>query len=86
MIHTISILVICRRTASDNVSRSLGHSDSKITKEIYLHMTKKLKQIEESQISKANLLCLFFMSSRIKSFNNLPLFIYTKKKKSSENQ
>ena len=34
----------------DTISRRLGHSDSKITREIYLHVTKKLQEKENAQL------------------------------------
>ena len=34
----------------DAISRRLGHEDSVITKQIYLHVTQKLKEQEEEQI------------------------------------
>ena len=40
----------------DAISRRLGHSDSAITKEVYLHVTEKLKKQEEEQLSKVKLL------------------------------
>lgn len=40
----------------DTISRRLGHSDSKVTKEIYLHVTKKLKEKEQNQIREIKIL------------------------------
>lgn len=34
----------------DAISRRLGHSDSKVTKEIYLHVTERLREKENEQI------------------------------------
>lgn len=40
----------------DTISRRLGHSDSKVTKEIYLHVTKKLKEKERDRIREIKIL------------------------------
>ena len=40
----------------DAISRRLGHADSKVTREIYLHITKKLKEQENEQIRNIKLL------------------------------
>lgn len=40
----------------DAISRRLGHSDSDITKEIYFHVTEKMKEREERQLEKITLL------------------------------
>ena len=34
----------------DTISRRLGHADSQITRQIYLHVTKKLREKENEQI------------------------------------
>ena len=40
----------------DLISRRLGHADSKITREIYIHVTKKRKQAEDDAIRAVNLI------------------------------
>ena len=32
----------------DAIARRLGHSDSKITREVYMHVTQKLKERDEA--------------------------------------
>lgn len=54
--HTHASLLLAEGIDVDAISRRLGHADSKITKDIYLHMTEKLKQAEENQISKVKIL------------------------------
>lgn len=40
----------------DTISRRLGHADSRITKEIYLHVTKKLQEKERQRIKEMKLI------------------------------
>ena len=54
--HTHASLLAAAGMSLDAISRSLGHSDSAITKEVYLHVTEKLKKQEEEQLSKVKLL------------------------------
>ena len=48
--HTHASLMMENGMNEDSISRRLGHTNSKITKEIYLHATNKLKEKENSQI------------------------------------
>lgn len=48
--HTHASLLLENGVSIDAISRRLGHENSKITKEIYLHLTQKLKEQEEEQI------------------------------------
>lgn len=54
--HTCASLFLANGVSVDTISRRLGHSDSKITKEIYLHMTGKLKQADEIALSRTVIL------------------------------
>ncbi|MCM1400359.1 MAG: site-specific integrase [Clostridium sp.] len=54
--HTHASLLLAEGIDIDSISRRLGHNNSKVTKEIYIHMTEKLKQSEEEKLSKINLL------------------------------
>ena len=54
--HTHASLLAAAGMSLDAISRRLGHSDSAITKEVYLHVTEKLKKQEEEQLSKVKLL------------------------------
>lgn len=49
--HTHASLLIEKGVSVDAVARRLGHSDNKITQEIYIHMTKKLQE-KENEIFK----------------------------------
>lgn len=48
--HTHASLLLANGMTLDAISRRLGHEDSVITKQIYLHVTQKLKEQEEEQI------------------------------------
>ena len=54
--HTSASLFIAAGVPLETVSRRLGHSDSRITKEIYLHLTSKLKEADNRYISGAKIL------------------------------
>lgn len=56
MRHTHASLLLEKGISVDTISRRLGHEDSRVTKEIYLHITEKLKEKDNEQISKV---CLF---------------------------
>lgn len=47
--HTHASLLIENGISIDAVARRLGHSDTKITKAIYIHMTKKIQEKENEQ-------------------------------------
>lgn len=55
-LRTCASLFLANGVSVDTISRRLGHSDSKITKEIYLHMTGKLKQADEIALSRTVIL------------------------------
>lgn len=48
--HTHASLLMEQGIGIDTISRRLGHSDSKVTKEIYLHVTERLKEKENEQL------------------------------------
>lgn len=54
--HTHASLMMENGMSEDSISRRLGHANSKITKEIYLHATKKLKEKENSQMKSIKIL------------------------------
>lgn len=48
--HTHASLLMEQGVSIDTISRRLGHADSQITRQIYLHVTKKLREKENEQI------------------------------------
>lgn len=48
--HTHASLLLANGVLIDTISRRLGHENSKVTKEIYLHATQKLALIDNEQI------------------------------------
>lgn len=54
--HTHASLLMEQGMDVDSISRRLGHENSKITKEIYLHVTKKLKEKDFEKISSIKIL------------------------------
>lgn len=54
--HTATSLLIASGVPLDTVSRMLGHEDSEITKEIYLHVTKKLIEKDNAYLKDAKVL------------------------------
>ena len=54
--HTHASLLMTQGVNIDTISRRLGHEDSKITKEIYLHVTKLLIEKDNAQLNQVNLL------------------------------
>ena len=50
--HTHASLLLAKGIDVDTISRRLGHEDSRITKEIYLHVTKDLKELDNKQMGK----------------------------------
>ena len=54
--HTTASLLIADGVPLETVSRMLGHSNSKITKEIYLHITEGLKERDNKLLKNANML------------------------------
>lgn len=54
--HTHASLLMEAGVPIDVISRRLGHENSKVTKEIYLHVTKRLKQKDDELIGKVSIL------------------------------
>lgn len=54
--HTSASLLIANGVPLETVSRRLGHSNSKVTREIYLHLTEKIKEADNRFISQTRLL------------------------------
>ena len=54
--HTSASLLIAQGVPLETVSRRLGHSDSRITKEIYLHLTDQLKKADEKYLTQTQIL------------------------------
>lgn len=54
--HTHASLMMEQGIDKDTISRRLGHSNSKITEQIYLHVTKKLKEKRNEQIRNVKLI------------------------------
>lgn len=54
--HTHASLLLANGVNLDAISRRLGHEDSAVTKQIYLHVTQKLKEQEEEQLKKIHLI------------------------------
>ncbi len=54
--HTHASLLMEAGTDIDTISERLGHSDSKVTKEIYLHVTERLKKQRNEQIKNIKIL------------------------------
>ncbi|MCL2252942.1 MAG: site-specific integrase [Lachnospiraceae bacterium] len=53
--HTSASLLMEAGIQIDNISQRLGHSNSKVTREIYLHITEKLKEKYNQQIAKVKI-------------------------------
>ena len=53
--HTHASLLLAEGVHIETISRRLGHENSKITKEIYLHVTKKLKNLDNERIRNINI-------------------------------
>lgn len=54
--HTATSLLVAEGVPLETVSRQLGHSDSKITKEIYLHITQQLKERDNEILQNVSML------------------------------
>ncbi|MGN0466211.1 MAG: tyrosine-type recombinase/integrase [Lachnospiraceae bacterium] len=54
--HTHASLLMEQGVDIDTISRRLGHENSKVTKEIYLHVTKKLKEKDNQRLSAVKIL------------------------------
>ena len=53
--HTHASLLLAEGISIDTISRRLGHENSKITREIYLHVTEKLKEKDNSTLKNITL-------------------------------
>ena len=56
MRHTHVALLAEQGVPLDVISRRLGHSDSKITREIYFHVTQKMKERDNQRIKNIQIL------------------------------
>lgn len=54
--HTHASLLLAQGIDIDTISRRLGHENSKITKEIYLHITEKLKERDQKKLSETKII------------------------------
>ena len=54
--HTATSLLIAEGVPLETVSRMLGHNDTKVTKEIYLHVTQKLRERDNEALRKVKIL------------------------------
>ena len=54
--HTHTSLLASKGIPVEVISRRLGHSDSRITKEVYLHVTKELKEKDRKMLCAVNIL------------------------------
>ena len=54
--HTHVSLLAEAGVPLETISRRLGHSGSKVTKEVYLHVTKRLEEQDRERISNTSLL------------------------------
>ena len=53
--HTHASMLLAEGVSVDTISRRLGHEDSRITKEIYLHVMKKIKEKDNLSIKNVKL-------------------------------
>lgn len=54
--HTHASMLVAQGVSVDAITRRLGHSDSRVTRQIYLHVTKQLQALDNSQISATKIL------------------------------
>ena len=54
--HTHASMLAASGMSLEAIARRLGHSDSEITKKIYFHVTEKLREKEEAQLSQVRIL------------------------------
>lgn len=54
--HTCASILFAQGVPLDVVSRRLGHDDSDVTKDIYIHVTKQLKKRDEKILKSVNIL------------------------------
>ena len=60
--HTHTALLAENGIGLDAISRRLGHSDSKITKEVYFHVTERMREKENEEIKGVTLLYKSYMT------------------------
>ncbi|MEG1138326.1 MAG: site-specific integrase, partial [Lachnospiraceae bacterium] len=54
--HTHTCMLAENGVQLDTISRRLGHGDSKITKDVYSHVTKRIKQNDYDQVAKVRIM------------------------------
>lgn len=54
--HTHASILMQNGVDIDTISRRLGHENSRITKEIYLHVTEELKKIDQERLSNVHII------------------------------
>lgn len=54
--HTHASLLLAKGISIDAISRRLGHKDSKVTREIYLHILEELKQRDNNALRDLNII------------------------------
>ena len=54
--HTHTALLAEQGVSLDAIARRLGHSNSNVTKQIYFHVTKKIKKLDENALDKVSIL------------------------------
>ena len=54
--HTHASLMMENGMDEQSIARRLGHTSSKVTKEIYLHVTKKMQEKENQKIKSIRIL------------------------------
>ena len=54
--HTHASLLFEQGFSMDEVARRLGHSDSRVTRDIYVHITKKLEEQDRQKLAKVSVL------------------------------
>lgn len=60
--HTHTALLAENGISLDAISRRLGHSDSQITKDVYMHVTEKMQEKENAAIKNVTLLYKCYMT------------------------
>ena len=56
MRHTHVALMAEQRIPLDVISRRIGHANSKVTREIYFHVTKKMKERDNQLVQAVKIL------------------------------
>ncbi len=54
--HTYASLLMEQGVDIDTISARLGHANSKVTREIYLHVTEKLKEKRNAEMKEVKLI------------------------------